>query len=526
MSLTTQPYLYGLPISGQNQSGFGCSSVCEPVNNCPSDSYISLMSNCPAPVVTTDCTVDQIEKPWIDIYLRDNFEYGWRVIDTKSGVTDLSLIPQYLIKFCPDQTDSKSRGYEMGTPFCIPGTQGEWQKYLKVVGTRAFQYIKNLKTGEERQGGDWDFGIYDCAIVSLDAGKLFNTCNFLSKIAEPITKYLDPTTQTLSAGYRKVPVVYTASDNCTSDNCSLSALIKCSEVRACVIPSLTTQKGPLWTYNVITDASPVFNPENLDCLVSVCIDGTTIRAKDPVTNLITANTNGGNAQRPGGTILVSYTYADGTSITGDGTPANPLKASPAIADGVTVIGKGTVSDPFRTPPSAITSDGDYTWYFEDLTTKATGDAKFTQIEFAPAANAGIKLFQFGQICNLTNKPPLPVGKTRMRLFVQYTNGFEILQSYRLTNASYPFNNNVGAFGSLLYMPGTNISNTFPLSARSVPALFDNSTANFLSSAVMVDVEYTATAIYVANSVGLPLAAPNGAASTFSNTLSVTFMKFI
>lgn len=321
--LTTQPYLYGTSPSTQVTNSTGCATcVSTPINTCPTTEYLSWVDSC-----STTCTPNNtpiIEKEWIDIYLRDNFKYGWRIIDPNSGMQDLALIPQYLMQFCPPQTQPGSRGNKMGCPFCIPGTQGNWQQYLKVIGTRAYQYIKNLQTGEERAGGDWDFGIHDCAIASLDADKLINYCSLFKKVAEPINNYFDLQTGGLATGFRTLPIVVSQIDPCGDGGCRLMAIQKCSDVRACVIPSLVTQKGQLWDYNPVTDALPIFKPENLDCLVNVCIDGTTIRPAIPGQTSQGGVTKGGAGERTGGTVLTGFTYTDNINITGSGTPTSPV----------------------------------------------------------------------------------------------------------------------------------------------------------------------------------------------------------
>jgi hypothetical protein len=318
---TTNPHNFGLSPSTQVANSLGCNTcVSAPVNNCPSSQYMAWVeqSTC-----EPSCTVETVNKKWIDEYLLDNFQYGYRIASDRTGLTELALIPQYLMQFCPPQTQANSRGNKMGEPFCITGETGTWQQYIKVIGTRAYQYIRNITTGEERQGGDWDFGIHDCAIVSLNADKLINYCNLFSKVAEPINNYFDQQTGSLAQGYRSLPLVISQIEPCNAGGgCKLSTLLKCQDVRACVFPALTTQKGLLWDYNAITDVA-TFKPENLDCLVNVCVDGTTIRPATPG-QTPTNETKGGAGEKAGGKILTAYTYTDDINIKGDGTPLNPV----------------------------------------------------------------------------------------------------------------------------------------------------------------------------------------------------------
>jgi hypothetical protein len=319
--LTAQPYLFNQSPQSQVLNSMGCETCTQPSNSCPSTEYMSWVDSCYCEPATTE-----VSKPWIDIYLRDNFQFGYRVIDANSGVTDLGLIPQYLMQFCPPQTQPNSRGYKMGEPFCIKGTQGNWQQYVKVAGTRAYQYIKNLDNGEERDGGNWDFGIYDCAIKTLDADKLFNYCSLFRKVAEPLSNYFDNATGGLTPGFRQIPIVVstTLSQDQSTSGCKLYSLYKCSDARACVIPYLTTTKGAVWDYNAVTDVVS-FKPQNLANLIKVGIDGTTMRAIVPGKSLIEGLTSGGDSDNPNGTVLSSYTYVDSKYLAGDGTPQAPVK---------------------------------------------------------------------------------------------------------------------------------------------------------------------------------------------------------
>ncbi len=355
---TTQPYNYGLSPAAQT-NGAGC-----PVSTAPKTMTVSV---CPPQssqyyaYETCGVNTATYDKPWIDTYLRNNFLFGHRVIDQESGFTDLSLIPQYLMSWCPAQTAPNSPGIKVGDCFTLNGKDGQWQRYIRIVGTNAYMYIRNLHTGEELSEGSWNFGIPNCAIIDLDASKLTNVCDIFVKTAEPVSNYFDQSTGILPSNYRTLPIVYS-----DSTNCKLLALLKCQDVRACVIPSLVTPKGPLWSYDPIADTQPILQPQNLDCLVNVCIDGQTVRAANPGGTGIPGQTKGGAGETDGGTILTAYTYVNDKYLTGDGTLANPIDIKENSLDGEVIKKCDNINPGFVTLDDFIYM---FSWSFYDGQTR-------------------------------------------------------------------------------------------------------------------------------------------------------------
>lgn len=263
------------------------------------------------------CAPDKKEcsqpKVWVDYFLMDNFQFGWRQQEDRFGTARLSGIPQWMILSCPEETAPQSLGTKIGCEFTIDGEEGTWQKYVRVEGFMAYDYIMNCKTGEKRQGGQWDWSIKDCAISSVDADKLTNFCKLFEKVTVPIDTYYNPATQMATSNFTEYPVALTK-------DCKLAVMLDCNKVVACVVPKLRAPNGEqLWTYNPATGEVTNMDASQLDCYINVCIDGTTIRADGEA-----GATKGGAGNRPGGKILTSHTYGNTNIFEGDGTPGNPL----------------------------------------------------------------------------------------------------------------------------------------------------------------------------------------------------------
>lgn len=313
-------------------------SNCLPCNNATPYQYslspveqinMSTYYNAPVNTYWGGCDTNTTNNSWIDEYLRTNFKYGYKVVNEDTGDTQLSLIQSWLINWDTIQTPVNSRGYKMGSTFTSPGSDGNWQQYIKVVGDKAFQYKRNELTGVEMIGGDWLFSIPNDYIRSVSGAKIIEPHKLFAKVATPITNYLDPLTGQLNAGNIAIPIVYSVTNNGTGDITQLKAIITPSSLNSNIVSQLTTPKGLLWNSNPLQNTVTGFNPQNLDNLANVSIDGTTIRAV--ITGQLTTASgtqSGGAGDRTGGTYLKSYTYTDGVTLEGEGTTASPIKVKP------------------------------------------------------------------------------------------------------------------------------------------------------------------------------------------------------
>lgn len=301
------PYLYTVsPVDQINMSTY---------YNPPSVQYLG---NCNTPA---NSNMD-----WIDEYLRTNFKYGYKVINEDTGATQLSLIPSWLVNWDTIQTPANSRGYKMGGLFTSPGSNDQWQQYIKIVGDKAFQYKRNVTTGAELVGGDWLFSIPNDYIRSISGGKIIQPHQLFAKVATPITNYIDPLTGQLNAGNIAVPIVYSVTNTGSGDITTLKAILTPSSLNSNIVSQLTTPKGVLWNSNPLQNTVTGFNSQNLDNLINVAIDGTTLRAVITGQSTTGSGTNSGGAgDRTGGTFLKSYTYTDTTTLEGEGTTAIPIK---------------------------------------------------------------------------------------------------------------------------------------------------------------------------------------------------------
>lgn len=261
--------------------------------------------------------VKTITRPreWIDDYLVNNFLFGDRVVDSNLGISTFSAIPQYLINSCPDQTPPNSNGRKVGPQFC--NEEGNWQAFIKVVGQSAYLYIKNCETNETIDIGDWEWGIADCAIKSVSADKILDWCNLFAKATIPIDEYKDYNGCFNEEMFITSPVTLT-------DDCKLTNVIAKSDIRKAVIPYLDNCKGePLYDYNPITDAKPVFRAGALNGCIGVRVDKeTVIGQNDPTADYAGTDAN----------PLKSKAYVVGHDdpeelegyLVGDGTPEKPL----------------------------------------------------------------------------------------------------------------------------------------------------------------------------------------------------------
>lgn len=259
---------------------------------------------------------DTQNKPFIDEYLRSSFQYGYR--DLGNNKNHLSLIPSYLIDFDPVQTSDHSLGYEVSGKYRIQGEEGCWQEFIKYQGDTVYQYLYNHETGEKREGGTWSRLIPSHLIKSIDGSKITNIKGMIGLCTKPIENYYDPVTGFKNnKSYSFLDVVSQSSIDCES-KCKLVTALDHVTIKNIIIPELESCKGPLFEYDPATDSKITLLPQNLDGVVNVAIDGTTIRG----TNI--GDTYGGADCRNGG-ILTSYTYTDNDTIAGTGRPSDPAR---------------------------------------------------------------------------------------------------------------------------------------------------------------------------------------------------------
>lgn len=265
----------------------GCKSKC---GTCPkSSNYMEIIQegNC-----TTSCDNNKPacadNNPWLDHSLLDNYQYGWRVANDKTGALDLGLIPVWLINFHTENTPEFSEGYKVGNPYKVKHQSGYWQKYISYVDGVAYETIKNCDTGEVLEGGSWEVSIPESMITCIDASKIKNDCTLFQDKTIPWENYLDPLTGCPPDNVKTLPIVHTC-------DCQLKAVITKKDIAECIFP-LPGCEGDVYTYNADTNEVE-FNKDAL----TACID---IPEQEP---------------------LVICDDEDNI-ITGDGTAENPLCA--------------------------------------------------------------------------------------------------------------------------------------------------------------------------------------------------------
>jgi len=285
------------------------------------------------------------KREWIDDYMLNNFLFGERTVDTNLDIKTFSGIPQYLINPCPDETAPGSNGRKVGPQFC--NSDGTWQAFIKVIGQSAYLYIKNCENNQTIEVAEWEWGIPDCAIKSVDADKILNWCKLFTKATIPIIEYQDSNGNFNEEMFVTSPVVL-------SQDCKLLTIIPKSDIRKAVVPYLDNCKGtPIWDYNPITDEKPKFIPGSLNGCVAVRVDKETVVGK----NNAEADYAGTDANP-----LKSITFVVGHDddedntgyLTGNGTKESPLDIKENSIDDsrIDICGGGLTS-------KAINYDGRY-----------------------------------------------------------------------------------------------------------------------------------------------------------------------
>ena len=228
----------------------------------------SCQTTCEKPQQSSGNKTISQKREWIDDYMLNTFLFGERLVDENLGIHTFSAIPQYLIDSCPEETPPNSNGRKVGPQFC--NEEGNWQAYVKVVGQKAYLYIKNCETNQNIDVADWEWGIADCAIKSVSSEKILNWCNLFAKATIPIDEYKDYNGCFNDEMYITTPVALT-------DDCKLNTIIPKSDIRKAVVPYLDNCKGqPIWNYNPITDEKPTFNTGALNGCVGVRVDKKTV----------------------------------------------------------------------------------------------------------------------------------------------------------------------------------------------------------------------------------------------------------
>jgi len=439
-------------------------------------------------------TIINDTRPWIDTFLLQNFQYGNRVVDTKNGIVDLSLIPQFLISSTPEQTQANATGYSVGCPIGLPGLEGIWQQYIRIEGQTAIQYVRNTQTGEKKSGKSWNFGIQDSAIASVDGSKIINPNHLLAKIALPISNYINTNSGHLANGKIALPVVYTGS--------LLKTIVEDKDIRAAIFPSLVTQKGLLFEYNPVTNATPIFKPESLDGLINVNVDGTTMRSAI-LGQAGQAGVNiGGAGQRPAGTVLTAYTYTDGVTLSGSGTPTDPIRA---IKGG--------------------SANGTLTWFTSDNSVKTINTGNFTLVSTA-GNNKNYKFTQNLPIAGIT----IQAGKTKVRLFIQANATVD----YSETSLAQASINNQFVKASLslvtdpyITFPGQNVQARVVQSGYIMPLGYSDRQDISLSLGREIEVDTSKiTSLNLQLDVNVPADSVSPSVTTYENFFSVRFLEYV